>query len=110
MSTAANLVEAPVLRPPARAAVTKLLRSLSADLAAFGVAELWLFGSVARGDDDEDSDIDIAARLVDPFVFEAEYDIAAFLRKHFTRHVDFATLPFGERLAATANEDLVRVF
>ena len=99
----------PALHPPARAAATELLHSLSDELARLGADEVWLFGSVARGDDREDSDIDIAVRLRDPFVFEAEYDIADFLRANFPRHVDFATLPFSKRLAATAGEDLVRV-
>ena len=106
MSTVATV---PELRPPAKAAAMALLRSLSEELARLGADEVWLFGSVARGDDREDSDIDIAVRLRDPFVFEAEYDIADFLRANFPRHVDFATLPLGERLAATAGEDLVRV-
>jgi predicted nucleotidyltransferase len=41
------------------------LRSREADLRAAGVASLALFGSVARGDDDNDSDVDVVVQLTD---------------------------------------------
>jgi predicted nucleotidyltransferase len=41
------------------------LRSREADLRAAGVASLSLFGSVARGDDDNDSDVDVVVQLTD---------------------------------------------
>ena len=47
------------LRAPAKARATALLRSLKGELAALGISEVWLFGSVARGDDGPDSDIAI---------------------------------------------------
>ena len=51
------------LRAPAKARATALLRSLKGELAALGISEAWLFGSVARGDDGPDSDIDIAIKV-----------------------------------------------
>lgn len=43
--------------------VIQRLRAHEAELRAMGVASLSLFGSVARGDEGEDSDVDVAARL-----------------------------------------------
>ena len=96
------------LQAPAKAAATTLLRAMAAELAAVGVRELWLFGSVARGDDGPNSDI--AIRVGKPMlkaVFAAE-DI---LSSRLGRRVDVATLPFTERLRFMgAEQDLVRVF
>lgn len=98
------------LQAPAKAAATTLLRAMATELAAVGVRELWLFGSVARGDDGPDSDIDIAIRVGKPMlkaVFAAE-DI---LSSRLGRRVDVATLPFTERLRFMgAEKELVRVF
>ena len=93
---------------PAKVAATSLLKSLAAELAAVGVLEVWLFGSVARGDDGADSDIDIAIRVTKPR-FAAKIAAEDILRPCFERHVDVALLPFTERLSYIANDDLVRV-
>ena len=98
------------LRPPARDAATALLREMSGELALLGVTELWLFGSVARGDDDDASDLDIAVRTVDRFDIAIRFDVQDFLQAQFGRHVDLTTLPMDERLASVATEDLVKVF
>ncbi len=45
--------------PPTLAAVLATLRPHAAALAARGVAELWVFGSVARGEASPDSDVDL---------------------------------------------------
>jgi predicted nucleotidyltransferase len=41
------------------------LREREAELKAAGVASLALFGSVARGDDEDNSDVDVVVRLTD---------------------------------------------
>ena len=46
-----------------RDAILATLRSHEAELRRLGVAQLSLFGSVARGDDGAESDVDIAARF-----------------------------------------------
>ena len=102
--------DAAALRPPARDGATALLRDLSGELALLGVTELWLFGSVARGDDHERSDLDIAVRTVDRFDIAIRFDVQDFLQAQFGRHVDLTTLPMDERLASVAAEDLVKVF
>lgn len=102
--------EPQTLRPPAKAAATELLRSMKDDLQALGAAEVWLFGSVARGDDGPDSDIDIAVRMKDRFDWQGWCDIGWFLAPRFSRRVDLATIPLESRLQSVASEDLVRVF
>ncbi len=46
-----------------RNAIIATLRGQKAELRALGVVSLSLFGSAARGDSNEDSDIDVAATL-----------------------------------------------
>ncbi len=43
--------------------VLRVLRSHEAELRAAGLRRLSLFGSVARGEDDAESDVDLAAEL-----------------------------------------------
>ena len=104
------------LHAPAKARATALLRSLKGELAALGISEVWLFGSVALGDDGPDSDIDIAIKVGAIKVGEGQkyasvvkFSAARFLQQRLGRPVDMALLPFGERLATVASEDLVRV-
>ena len=89
--------------------VTALLRELSAELALLGVTSLYLFGSVARGDDDEHSDLDIAVRTVNPVDWMIDANARELVAVHLDRHVDLTILPFSPILAAEANEDLVQV-
>ena len=109
------------LRAPAKARATALLRSLKGELAALGISEVWLFGSVARGDDGPDSDIDIAIKVGaikvgaikvgegQKYASVVKFSAARLLQQRLGRPVDMALLPFGERLATVAGEDLVRV-
>lgn len=48
-----------------RETVIALLRAHEPDLRAAGIARLSLFGSMARGDNREDSDVDVAVRLTE---------------------------------------------
>lgn len=54
----ARFLEEADRRPPQLANVLRSLREREADLRNKGVAALWIFGSVARGDARPDSDID----------------------------------------------------
>ena len=47
-----------------RERVVRELRAHEADLRALGVARLWLFGSVARGDARPDSDVDVLIDII----------------------------------------------
>lgn len=49
--------------PPDKAAVVQTLRRHAPALRRLGVAKLWLYGSVARGDATEASDVDLLVDL-----------------------------------------------
>ena len=99
-----------VLRPPARADAIVLLRGLSGELALLGVTGLYLFGSVARGDDDENSDLDIAVQTVDRADWMIDADVRDLVAACVGRSVDVALWPLPERLAEAAGDDPVKVF
>lgn len=96
-----------------RGEVIDRLRAHESELRALGVAELSLFGSVARGDHRPGSDIDIAARFdagakVDMFRFAA---ISARLQHLLDAEVDLVGEPARKpRLQAELDRDRLRVF
>jgi uncharacterized protein len=70
--------------------IIEKLKEREADLRAHGVAHAALFGSVARGDDRPDSDIDILVDL-DPAIVVTIFDYAGvkdFIAGMFDRPVD----------------------
>jgi len=60
-------------------------------LASFGVASLHLFGSVARGDADESSDIDLLVAFDGPATFDQYMDLKLYLEDLLGRRVDLVT-------------------
>lgn len=92
------------------------LRAREPDLRGMGIMRLSLFGSTARGEQHEASDVDLAAvvdydivRTLGPFgFFGIEGRIAAMLESK----VDFVTEPGSEapRLQAQIDRDRIRVF
>lgn len=60
--------------------VIATLRAHEAELRTAGIAALSLFGSVARGDNDPDSDVDLAVKL-DPEVRIGLIELVALERK-----------------------------
>lgn len=84
------------------------LKARAADLRVHGVAHAALFGSVARGDDRPDSDIDILVDL-DPTVVRTVFDYAGvkdFIADMFDRPVDVVSnegLKPGVRPRVTAD-------
>jgi|SRR5882724_7654154 predicted nucleotidyltransferase len=70
--------------------IIEKLKEREADLRAQGVAHAALFGSIARGDDRPDSDIDILVDL-DPAIVVTVFDYAGvkeFIADIFDRPVD----------------------
>ena len=65
----------------------------------YGIEQLGLFGSVARGEQDEKSDIDVIIKLRRPSCFTC-FGIQEELRKLFHRKVDLITL----------HENMFRIF
>jgi uncharacterized protein len=91
------------------------LREREADLRALGIVSLSIFGSTARGEERQDSDVDLAAvmdydqvRTLGPFgFFGIEPEIAAMLGTK----VDLVTEPVRKpRLQARIDRDRVHVF
>ena len=76
----------------------------------FGLASIDVFGSVARGEHADSSDIDILATFLSPPTYDQYFDLKFFLEDHFGRRVDLVT-PGGikPRLRKMIEADLVHV-
>lgn len=90
---------------PARESVEATLRDLSGELALLGVTAIGLFGSVARGDDTDESDVDVAVKMPTAG-FEDYVNVGKLLEVNLNRHVDMVRLPFTFPLSAMAGGDL----
>ncbi len=80
---------------PGLAGVIRVLRQHGAELRARGVRHLFVFGSVARGDENEQSDIDLAVEF-DPRQKPGLLAMVRLQRQLATllgRKVDLVTLP-----------------
>lgn len=93
--------------------VLTILRAHEAELRAAGVRRLSLFGSVARGDEEPDSDVDLAVEL-DP---AARIDLVSLiglerrLGEMLGRAVDLLPEPVEKpRLRANIERDRIRAF
>jgi len=60
-------------------------------LAVFGVRSLALFGSVARGEERADSDVDLLVTFEGPATFDQYIDLKLFLEELIGRRVDLVT-------------------
>jgi predicted nucleotidyltransferase len=100
-------------RPPALSDVLRRLRDLEQALRSKGVANLWIFGSVARGDARPDSDVDLMlafAPEAEPSLFEIAR-IKEMLEEALGRPVDLGEKSaMKPRVAAAVERDLVSVF
>ena len=89
------------------------LKAHEAELRAMGVVSLSLFGSTARGEQRVDSDVDVAARLVDDGrigLFEWA-GIGERVREVLGVAVDFVSEPARKaRLQAEIDRDRIHVF
>ena len=93
---------------PDKRDVVDRLRAVEGALRSCGVVELWLFGSVARGTANFDSDVDLAAQMD----WECEGDLLDALplaARTLGRNVDIVELPLSSRMTG-AKRDLTRVF
>lgn len=93
--------------------VLATLRAHEAELRAAGIRRLSLFGSVARGDDQADSDVDLAAEL-DPAARIGLFALAGLERRLgalLGRKVDLLPEPVEKpRLRANIERDRRRAF
>ena len=109
----ARFLEEAERKPPELAGVVSSLREREADLRAQGVAALWVFGSVARGDARPDSDVDLTVEFT-PEARVSLFDIArlqADLEAALGRAVGLGERSaMTQRVAAAVERELVRVF
>lgn len=100
-------------KPPELADVLQRLHLIQGSLQAQGVASLWVFGSVARGDARPDSDVDVTIEFA-PDAAPSLFEIG-----HIKDEVEAALghrVDLGERstmtpkVAATAERDMVQAF
>lgn len=97
------------LPTPAKDAAIAMLRDLFGELALLGVTAIAMYGSVARGDDMPDSDLDVAVAIAADDNFALRLRIGELIEVHSGRHVDLAYLPLRHPLDKTATNDLVTV-
>ena len=94
-----------VIPTPARDSVAAILRGLRGELALLGVTGVGLFGSVARGDDTDESDVDVAVKMPTAG-FEDYVNVGKLLEVNLNRQVGVVRLPFTFPLSAMAGGDL----
>ena len=90
--------------------IIERIRAHRARLAEFGVSSLSLFGSVARGDATEASDIDLLVRFDGRATFDRYMDLKLFLEDLLGRRVDLVTeQALREEVRAQVEQELLRV-
>ncbi len=73
--------------------ITEFLAAHKDEMAQrFGVVKIGLFGSYARGDDREDSDIDIAIEMDTQHIADSYFGTLHFLEDHLQKKIDLGLL------------------
>ena len=76
----------------------------------YGVKEIYLFGSVARGEDSKNSDIDLMVEFIGPkfHTLDNYFGIVKNLENRFNRKIDLATKEMiKKRLKKYISKDLI---
>ncbi len=91
--------------------VLELLRAHREEIERrFGVRSLSLFGSVARDEATEDSDVDLLVEFDPPPTFDRYMDLKLFLEDLLGRKVDLVDAPtLRERVRPYVERDLIHV-
>ena len=71
--------------------IETILRGHKDRLDAFGVKSLRLFGSFARGEDRQESDVDVLVEFEGPATFSGYMGLSDFLEEVLGRRVDLVT-------------------
>jgi len=93
-----------------RDAIIELIQANRAKLDELNVKSLAIFGSVARGDDRPDSDLDVLVEFEGMATFDGYFDLKEFLEELVGRRVDLATQKaIKPRLRSYIEKDLLHV-
>jgi uncharacterized protein len=93
-----------------RDAIKQKLVAHKADFDRLGVKSLSVFGSVARGDESETSDLDVVVEFNGPATLDAFMDLKDLLERISGRRVDLVTQRALKPLVrANIQQELVRV-
>ena len=88
----------------------EILRSRTADIRRFGVSSLALFGSFARDEARDDSDVDLLVELEGPATFDRYMDLKFYLEGALGRSVDLVTRKgLRPRLRPSVEAEAIRV-
>ena len=89
--------------------VLKLIKEHKKDLKTFHVKSIYLFGSVARGEEGTQSDIDILVAFDEPATFDRYMDLKFYLEDLLKRKVDLITESgLRPELKKYLKQDLIR--
>lgn len=89
--------------------ILQLLQEHRPDLDKFGVNSLYLFGSVARDEETESSDVDVLVVFHGKSTFDRYMDLKFYLEELFKRKVDLVTeAGLRPELKQYVQEDLIR--
>lgn len=89
--------------------ILKQIKTHRVDLKRYHVKSMYLFGSVARNEDTEQSDIDILVDFDGPATFDLFMDLKFYLEDLFQRKVDLVTeAALREELREMITQELVR--
>lgn len=84
-----------------------ILRRHRNDVDTFGVSKIGVFGSHARGEEDEASDVDVLVEFDEP-TFDNFMDLVFFLEELFGRDVDLVTTDaLSPYIASTVRREVV---
>lgn len=90
--------------------ILELLKKHKVELQNFHVVSLGIFGSVARGEERSDSDIDVLVQFDGPTKFDWYMDLKEFLENLFGRKIDLVTETGLKPIARSYIEkDIIRV-
>lgn len=93
-----------------RKQIIERIQAHKARLTELGVSSLALFGSIARGDATESSDVDLLVRFNDRATFDGYMDLKLFLEDLLGRRVDLVTeKALREEIRAQVEQELLRV-
>lgn len=91
--------------------ILQKLTSNAADISKrFGVISLSVFGSVSRGEEHENSDVDLLVEFAGPATFDGYFDLKFYLEDLLGRSVDLVTTKaLRKELRPHVERDLIRV-